>query len=63
MNLIRYAINYHLYYTQEIKKNYNKYFNKFINFIERISIINRSYLHCQLSTRVKRNQKESNLYY
>jgi len=63
MNLIRYAINYHLYYTQEIKKNYNKYFNNFINLIEHISIINRSYLDRQLSTRVKRNQKESNLYY
>ena len=63
MNLIRYAINYHLYYTQEIKKNYNKYFNNFINLIENISIINRSYLDRQLFTRVKRNQKESNLYY
>jgi len=63
MNLIKYAINYHLYYTQEIKKNYNKYFNNFINLIEHISIINRSYLDRQLSTRVKRNQKESNLYY
>jgi hypothetical protein len=63
MNLTGDSINHYSNYSEEIKKNYNKYFNEFTTLIVHISIIIGAYLDCQLSTLFIRNEKKSKFYY